>query len=284
MEAKAGHYIPLAVAVVLMASTVSVQGQKPDPPGPRRFDVVRAGGASIGASIRELTAAELKASGGVYVESVEPDGPASKAGLQAADIITRFDSEPVRSVRQFVRLVQEAAPGRTVRASILRAGSSREVSVTPESGFQSAVMIDANRLRLDMAELQERLRQIPFDIDVRWQGAMSRARLGVSVEVLTSQLAEYFGAKDGVLVASVAADSPASRAGLKAGDVIVSVNGQTVASTADLVRQLRSANAETDVTIGIVRDKKETSVKARLEPAATRRPPRQIRPVRATPA
>jgi len=90
-------------------------------------------------------------------------------------------------------------------------------------------------------------------------------RLGVSVEELTSQLAGYFGAKDGVLVTSVADGSPASRAGLKAGDVITAINGQSVRSREDLLRGLREAPDSDEVTIGIVRDKKDSAVKAKLE-------------------
>jgi S1-C subfamily serine protease len=65
--------------------------------------------------------------------------------------------------------------------------------------------------------------------------------------------------------------SPAARAGLKAGDVITSINGDRVESRNDLVRALRDASdrrqAEApEVTIGIVRDKKESTVKATIEP------------------
>ena len=65
----------------------------------------------------------------------------------------------------------------------------------------------------------------------------SRARLGVTVQELTPELAEYFGASDGLLVSSVMADSPASRSGVKAGDVITSVDGRSVASAGDLARE-----------------------------------------------
>jgi S1-C subfamily serine protease len=100
------------------------------------------------------------------------------------------------------------------------------------------------------------------------------------VQELTPELAAYFGAKDGVLVASVQSDSPASRAGLQAGDVIVSVDGDTIGSRTDLQRALREpGESGRDVKIGIVRDKKESSVAVRIE-APERREPRRVRPVR----
>ena len=68
-----------------------------------------------------------------------------------------------------------------------------------------------------------------------------------------------------MLVTSVADDSAASRAGLKAGDVITSINGQPVRSRQDLLRAVHDAPEGDEITIGIVRDKKESSVKARVE-------------------
>ena len=93
---------------------------------------------------------------------------------------------------------------------------------------------------------------------------------------LTPQLAEYFGVKDGgVLVSSITQGSAAEKAGLKVGDVITSINGDRVRHTDDLVDELRDTG-DGEVTIGIVRDKKESAVKATLESARTVRPGRPI--------
>jgi serine protease Do/serine protease DegQ len=114
-----------------------------------------------------------------------------------------------------------------------------------------------------------------FDFDM-WRGPASpRGRLGVQLGELTPQLAEYFGAKDGgVLVSSINQGSPAEKAGLKAGDVITSVNGDRVRDSDDLIDELRDAEGR-EVTIGILRDKKESTVTATLDQAprpARRRP------------
>ena len=71
---------------------------------------------------------------------------------------------------------------------------------------------------------------------------------------------------------SVTEGSAASRAGLKAGDVITSVDGQPVRSREDLVGALRDATSE-ELTIGIVRDRKESSVRARIVAGRERRRP-----------
>jgi serine protease Do len=94
-----------------------------------------------------------------------------------------------------------------------------------------------------------------------------RGRLGVNVQDLTPELAAYFGVKDGLLVNSVQADTPAAKAGIKAGDVIGTVNGKAVASSSELIKEL--ADKEGEVTIGLTRDKKALSLKAALEPRKT---------------
>lgn len=106
-----------------------------------------------------------------------------------------------------------------------------------------------------------------------------RGRLGVMVQDLTPELAAYFGVKDGMLVNSVQADSPAAKAGIKAGDVIGSVNGKAMASSEELVKEL--ADKDGEVTVGVTRDKKPLSLKATLE---TRKPPARHTVVTGRPA
>jgi len=105
--------------------------------------------------------------------------------------------------------------------------------------------------------------------------------LGISAEDLTPQLGAYFGAPDdgGVLVREVRAGTPAERAGLKAGDVIVKVDGEAVHSLGDLRAELREKSAEKSVTLGILRKGTEMSVPVAIE---LPRPPEPMhRPARA---
>lgn len=104
-----------------------------------------------------------------------------------------------------------------------------------------------------------------------WQA--ERGRLGVTVLELEPDLASYFGVKDGVLVSTVTPDSPAAKAGIKAGDVITTVNDKPVTSADELIAQLREKDG--DVTIGVTRDKKAIGLKATL--AA---PPKPRRPIK----
>jgi len=246
----------------------------------RDFMVLAGRGAEIGVEVSQGK------DSGVVVDDVRPDSPAEKAGVKRSDVIVTFDGERVRSVRQFSRLVQETPPGRTVKATLLRDGKQQDVQITPREGrgVLRGAYVDGDRFRERMRDLEALRDRLP-DVNV-WRGgppfnfsdipgAISGVRLGVDVDPVTDQLAQYFGAKEGVLIRTVIEGTPASRAGLKAGDVITSIDTQPVRSREDLVRALRDAKSD-ELTIGIVRDRKETSVKARIEP--TRRT-RGMRPL-----
>ena len=247
------------------------------------------GGGRIGVSIRDVDGSDkTKAAAGVVIESVDEDSPASKAGLKVGDIVTEFDGERVRSVRQFTRLVSETPEGRTVAAVVTRDGQRVTVNVTPDSG--------GNAWRLFRGDRWEPLEQLyryetvppPARPAVPSTPRPPRAprpeplppalerffyggnQLGISASNLEPQLAEYFGTKEGVLVASVTTDSAAAKAGLKAGDVITTFNGTTVGSPSDLRNQIRNLEGG-EFTLGIVRDKKPMTLKGKLEPPTERR-------------
>jgi serine protease Do len=125
--------------------------------------------------------------------------------------------------------------------------------------------------------LQELQRPVPrnfnFDFNpdtLRRALPVTGSTLGVAVSPLTDQLASHFGVNQGVLVNAVTSDSPAAGAGVRAGDVITAVNGQTVSSSGDITRALRENRGET-VDLAVTRDKKSLSLKATI-PARGRNP------------
>lgn len=266
-----------SVLVAALAASVFAQNRDRPQRGPD-FMMLAGRGQTIGVSVRDLDptdATRQKIDAGVLVDDVRANGPAEKAGIKKSDVITEFDGEHVRSVRQFSRLVRETPPGKTVKATVVRDGRKTDVSITPAADERQAdVFIDRDRLHDRLGELRDRL---PFNFDFDFDMPGSRARLGATVEDLTPQLAAYFGAKNGVLVSSVVDNSPASRAGLKAGDVITAIDGRSLASRTDLLRTLRGINDDQELTIAIVRDKQESSLKARLERPQPRRETRRIR-------
>src|SRR5262249_19169365 len=121
-------------------------------------------------------------------------------------------------------------------------------------------------------QLKEQLNASPPKLEWNWGNfdftpfSMERHRLGISGETVNGQLAEYFGVKrgSGVLVTEVDPETPAARAGLKAGDVIVAVDENKI----DDVGQLASAiNGKKDgpVALKVVRDRNETTFNVNLE-------------------
>ena len=93
-------------------------------------------------------------------------------------------------------------------------------------------------------------------------GSVHRSYIGVGFQELTPELAAQFGVKlrAGALVSSVVPQSPAAQAGVQAGDVIVSVDGQAVVESRDLLRALLQTPVGAKITLGVMRDKKERSV------------------------
>ncbi len=258
------------LGALLLALAVSgalfVQAQdKDDNEGRREFRSVFissiGGRARLGVSIREVTAEkarELKLPGeyGALVTEVEEDSPAAKAGLQEDDVILKFDGERVRSASHLVRLVQETPTGRSVTLQVSRGGQTR--SLTAE---------------LKEREVHFRMPRIHIpEVDVRvmpgLRGFDRRARLGITADNLTAQLADYFGAQqgEGVLVREVLTGTPAEKGGLKAGDVIVRVNDEEVGSVSQLRRALAEATREKEkLTVIVIRDRKQQALEVEIE-------------------
>lgn len=289
MKGKATLFtISLLGGTALAVSTLGAQTSSPE-----RRRLMLPGGSQIGVTVTEVAGKEAGSAdaAGVRISTVDSDSPAAKAGLRAGDLVVEVDGEVVRSARQFGRLIQETADGRSVKLSVVRDGTRQSLAVTPESR-PFAFGVDGDRIGREVTrglreiepqlrDLEPRLRELepmvrdfrfelPFDVDEWRMFGGGRGRLGVQMTPLPSQLADYFGAKDGgVLVSSVTAGSAAEKAGLKAGDVITSIDGDRVRSSSDLSAELRDKDGA--VSIGILREKKESTVQATLESATTRR-------------
>jgi serine protease Do len=96
-----------------------------------------------------------------------------------------------------------------------------------------------------------------------FQGLMVQSpRIGIEGETLSGQLADFFGVKEGVLVRSVLANSAASKAGMKAGDVIVKVNAIPVSNTREVAGVIRAAHKS--ATFTVVRNHKEITLNVEL--------------------
>ncbi len=234
-------------------------------------------GSRIGMSIRDLNDDELKtgkSTAGVVIEDVEADGPAQKAGFKAGDVVVEFDGDRVRSTLQFIRLVQETPSGRSVGAVVTRDGQRVTLSVQPRTAGSSKFW-DGSSDSLMALRVPKPRPSFAFKSDVfppKVEELLGGAgQLGIAVDELSPQLSEYFGVKEGVLVTTVRENSNAGKAGVKAGDVITSLNGGTVASAADLRRRAQRMEGGDEFTLAIVRDRKPMTLKGKVEPSQPRR-------------
>jgi serine protease Do len=198
---------------------------------------------------------------GVGITEVMKDSPAERAGLKKGDVITRFDDEAVTSVRKLNRLVSEVAPDHKVNLSVSRGGADQNVAVTV--GKRQGYSDRLGKMTMPRGNFP-RIEEMPDGVNFFSLG--SSRRIGVSTTQLTKQLAEYFGVTDGkgVLVTSVTENSPAAKAGIKAGDVITTVDGEKIEGSGDLSRAINKQK-EGDLNLTIVRDKGQRTIKVTPE-------------------
>ncbi len=166
----------------------------------------------LGVGIQELNQSlgesfGLKSVHGALVSMVDKDGPAARAGLQPGDVITRVDDHEVNYSTDLPAQIALMKPGSTAHLEVIRNG--KPIALTVAIG----TMQDK---RVAQAE----------------PGTPARGKLGVVVRPLAPQERQDTGMPAGLLVEQAA--GPAARAGIQAGDVIVSVNGAAVSSVAQL--------------------------------------------------
>lgn len=226
------------------------------------------GGGYLGVTVREvgpddLAHFELKREAGVIIETVMEDTPAAEAGLQPDDVILRFDGEDVRSVRHFQRLVADTPPDRAVTLSLWRSGSSLDKTITLGSRkLPQAIWHDQRRADVTPFTLPDLRFEVPEGSNNVFFVAR-RPLLGIRGQAITEQLAETLGVtqKAGVLVMEVMEETPAQRAGIRAGDVIIGCDEEKIEEIADISSQMKPGDHE----LTLVRDKKPITLKVTIE-------------------
>lgn len=206
---------------------------------------------------------------GVAIEKVVENSPAAQAGLMDNDVIVEFNGEDVTSVRKLTRLISEVAPDHTARITILRGGGEREINVTLGKR-EMPKFFNGNFNFENMPKVPEipALPEIPNMPDTPlpplkngepnfffFRGGANR-QIGIGVSPLTKQLGDYFGVAEGkgLLISGVRENSPAAKAGLKAGDVIVEVDGKEINGNFDLIRAVNDKK-DGDVSLTIIRNR-----------------------------
>lgn len=150
---------------------------------------------------------------GALVTGVEAGSPAEKAGIEAGDIITRFEGKPVEKVADLPRLVGNTKPGSRSTVTVFRRGSNKDLVLT-------VAEIEPDKPAAKTAEREDKPK--PSQV-AQW--------LGLSVSELTAAQKKDLKLKGGVWVQ--AATESASRAGLREGDVILAVANTETATLKD---------------------------------------------------
>jgi C-terminal processing protease CtpA/Prc len=237
----------------------------------------------LGVETHEVTAdnakeLKLPAERGVVVAGVTKDSPAAKAGLNENDVITEVNGQRVEGSAQFRRMIHEIPAGRVAQLTVWRDGRAQTLSATlgkAEERHSTWMGATPGTFAFRMPEVMEMpdMPDMP-SIDLGGEGMAvlpgGRPRLGIDAEDIGGQLGSFFGAPDGegILVRSVNSGSAAEKAGLKAGDVITSFNGERVRSLGDLRQKLAAQNDAKTAKIVVLRNKSELTLSVELPPRA----------------
>lgn len=197
----------------------------------------------LGVYIEDLTPAErteLKINEGVRVEDVVPNSPAQKSGIKKSDIILKIEKEPIKDSDHLVKVIRSYKNGSKIDIETLSDGKLKKRTVTLES----------------------RTRSLLPDINI----VNTRTRhLGLKLQRLTEQLKRHFDVEYGALVAEVFSNSPAERAGVKAGDILLSVEGNEINYSYNLREAIKSKKSGETVTLVIKRGKDTLNLEAEIE-------------------
>jgi serine protease Do len=210
---------------------------------------------------------------GVLVSQVVGNSPAYRGGIRKGDVILSVNSRRINSPDQLSEVVQSAKVGQTVSIALMRNGERRTVSAKlaerSSRSMSGSDFDDMKKMRImnedDFKDMEKEMRR-HADTHTYTFRSSGRGRLGVRVQSLDGDLGSYFDAPDGkgVLITEVVDDSPADRAGLKAGDVITEVGGRKISDYDDLVDVLRDRD-EGNVSVTVMRKGSRKTVQAELE-------------------
>ena len=199
-----------------------------------------------------------KGSGGAFIDDVVDDGPAEEAGIEEGDIVIKFNGMNVEDESQLRQLIHKAKPGDEVSVTVFREGKELEFTVKLGEGDDEFLLS-----WYDKGKHPKRPMRVMYKTRC---SCADRAWLGVEMQKLTEQLGEYFKVKggEGVLISSVIEDSPAEKAGLKAGDVIVKIDDEEIEDGSDLIEYLGDKEEGDEVTVNVVRKGKTKEIKVTL--------------------
>ncbi|APX93561.1 serine peptidase [Halomonas sp. 1513] len=179
---------------------------------------------------------------GALIADLDPEGPAAQSGLRAGDVILEVDGEEVESSTTLPRLIGRVSPGNDVELTLMRDGEQRSQDVTvgrwPEANGEAAVEEDTSD---------------------------RQARLGLRVTELDATERERLDIEGGVQVREVDPEGAAAAAGIRPGDVIVSLDQQAIDSPQRLLEVVEAIDSDRAVPVRLYRDGRSLFVALRLD-------------------
>lgn len=262
------------LVVLLAGSSVALAENSDQDRTDRPRRVALSSSGFLGVDLAEVTSdvvgrLKLREERGALVTGITTDTAASKAGLQKDDVIVKWNGEAIESASQLGRRIRETPIGREVKLGVARDGREIEINVTMGDRGQYL-----NRYRANASQVRSQIRNQIRDQVRQARQTITRVgdhrnyRMGISLQRMSPQLAEYFGLKDrnGALVVFVHPDTAAAKAGIKAGDVILSIGGEAVDNPLRVHQVLRS-KSEGPIEVKVMRDRQERTFTIQLEKA-----------------
>jgi S1-C subfamily serine protease len=214
--------------------------------------------------------------GKVEVVEVEKDGPAELAKLQTGDIILEFEGKAVTNPRMVQDEIRKRKPGDNVTLKVERDGKTIEVKAKLGEYTEEEAMREMEnkfpqlfmpRTQKPPQPMQPPMPRTPAEPKLYRWGLEKRRYIGVYPQDINRELSEHFGVEKGrgVLIAKIREGSPAEKAGLKVGDVILSADGVRVEGGEELSELVQDKKKGDKVKIEFLRDKKKMSVDVEVE-------------------
>ena len=200
---------------------------------------------------------KYKTFGGAHITVVD-GGPADEAGLEDGDIITIFNGREVEDSEDLRRLIRKTEPGDKVEIMVIRDDDEKTFTVTMGETEKMDHYAWADKDFLKIVS--------PKGKNFWCSGCSDRPWMGIEMQGLSDQLREYFKVKadGGVLISEVLEGSPAEKAGLKAGDVIIEMDGAPIESSSDVVEVIEDKEVDEEVSVIAIRNKKNKTFKVKL--------------------
>jgi len=220
----------------------------------------RAAQGYLGIDFSDVTPAmaqelKLKDDHGAVISLIDHDAPAGQIGLKVNDVVLQMNGQPIQGAEQLRGMLKALSPGSKVSLEISRDGAVQTVN---------AKLVDRESMERRIWNRLTSFGDVP-QMGLFSGGSMpsgfhlpsfgSTLKVGALVEPLTSQMAAYLGVPSGLMVKQVAHKSVAETAGFRAFDVILKVGDNSIATSADWERVLRSSQGQS-VPVEILRDKK----------------------------